>query len=201
MIIDTSNAPCGPGFLPGLRLSEGRSIVNRPGASPGRGWGRRRVELLRFPFVPPQGQTPPIARWQGPWPGPAAEVRRRRAWPPLERGPGDRSAPGPSRGAWLRAARGCPWCPTGCPRARASGALLRGRLSRRGRNPSRRDPGERGRAPPGTGPGPLAPAGVPGLPPPAVPPERSGVFFPTTTSDQTWRPAEFKHITKRRKRN
>ena len=29
MIIDTSNAPCGPGFLPGLRLSEGRFAINR----------------------------------------------------------------------------------------------------------------------------------------------------------------------------
>ena len=29
MIIDTSNAPCGPGFLPGLRLSEGRFVINR----------------------------------------------------------------------------------------------------------------------------------------------------------------------------
>ncbi|KAI9540401.1 hypothetical protein NQZ68_040716 [Dissostichus eleginoides] len=29
LIIDTSNAPCGPGFLPGLRLSEGRFAINR----------------------------------------------------------------------------------------------------------------------------------------------------------------------------
>lgn len=29
MIIDTSNAPCGPGFLPGLRLSERRFSINR----------------------------------------------------------------------------------------------------------------------------------------------------------------------------
>lgn len=36
MIIDTSNAPCGPGFLPGLRLSEGRFDINRRRSRPPR---------------------------------------------------------------------------------------------------------------------------------------------------------------------
>lgn len=59
LIIDTSNAPCGPGFLPGLRLSEGRFAITReraalprrppPNRGPrgfarahSRGWGSRR---------------------------------------------------------------------------------------------------------------------------------------------------------------
>ena len=49
MIIDPSNAPCGPGSIPGLRLSEGRpqSIEEVPprGSSP-RGWGV--AALVRF---------------------------------------------------------------------------------------------------------------------------------------------------------
>lgn len=37
MIIDTSNAPCGPGFLPGLRLSEGRFAIHRELTAPAAG--------------------------------------------------------------------------------------------------------------------------------------------------------------------
>lgn len=47
MIIDTSNAPCGPGFLPGLRLSEGRFTINRK-RSRFRGWGCRRQTSVRL---------------------------------------------------------------------------------------------------------------------------------------------------------
>ena len=49
LIIDTSNAPCGPGFLPGLRLSEGRFAINRKRPR-FRGWGSRR--RLFGAFVP-----------------------------------------------------------------------------------------------------------------------------------------------------
>ena len=49
MIIDTSNAPCGPGFLPGLRLSEGRFAINRRPPRL-RGWGRSQAP--RVAFVP-----------------------------------------------------------------------------------------------------------------------------------------------------
>ncbi|KAK2812124.1 hypothetical protein Q5P01_000070 [Channa striata] len=37
LIIDTSNALCGPGFLPGLRLSEGRFAINREARPPAAG--------------------------------------------------------------------------------------------------------------------------------------------------------------------
>ncbi|KAK2872096.1 hypothetical protein Q8A73_024013 [Channa argus] len=59
LIIDTSNALCGPGFLPGLRLSEGRFAINRErhpllgGAH--RGWGSRRRKSLRPPKCRPPG--------------------------------------------------------------------------------------------------------------------------------------------------
>lgn len=151
LIIDTSNAHCGPGSLPGLRLSEGRyshrSDLAAPARALVRGWrlaGRpwrlrppkSRRSLFSFPFPPPS--------------------RFRRT--------------SPSR--TVRAAAGGLFH-SGCPRARVS----RGGF---GRATGRGWAGERGRGG-----------------------QRARAFCPDTnaTSDQTRRPAEFKHITKRRKRN
>ncbi|KAJ1195487.1 hypothetical protein NDU88_004767 [Pleurodeles waltl] len=66
------------GFLPGLRLSEGRSIVNCPGAFPGARLGPSQGSSA--PFVPPTPRSDhprsPAAGSRPPPPGPAAEVRR-----------------------------------------------------------------------------------------------------------------------------
>ena len=91
MIIDTSNAPCGPGFLPGLRLSEGRFAINRKRPR-FRGWGSRRQ--------PPGRLRPPKRRLLGSpvrWGGPSGP-------PPPPRVPTPPSLPpspalGPGRGA------------------------------------------------------------------------------------------------------
>lgn len=115
------------------------------------------------------------------------------------------------RGHGRRVARGRPL---------GSGSLSgRRRVKYRAREPRPRTPGashvrRRGwsRAVCGGGPGSrrgfwVRGGSPPPFPPPAspgsssLPASPSPLPFPTTTSDQTRRPAEFKHITKRRKRN
>ena len=59
MIIDTSNAPCGPGFLPGPRLSEGRFAINRRPPRL-RGWGSRRLRAF-VPLRADRSGTPRLA--------------------------------------------------------------------------------------------------------------------------------------------
>lgn len=103
MIIDTSNAPCGPGFLPGLRLSEGRFAIDREatpaaGAVAGPGSGRR--SLSGGTRRPPRAFVPlsadPLARVYSP-----ASPQRRVS---LLRG-SDAAAGGPLRYSWLPALR------------------------------------------------------------------------------------------------
>ena len=82
MIIDTSNAPCGPGFLPGPRLTEGRFAINRRRPRL-RGWGvagglraclrppkfRRDRSLAPFPSCPPSlGRVGRGCRWDSVFP-------------------------------------------------------------------------------------------------------------------------------------
>ena len=184
MIIDISNAPCGPGFLPGLRLSEGRYAINRRKKekrgrarprlcfSSIRGWGRRR----RPPPSSPQVQTSP--------------------------GSGARRPPRPRERAPPRA--GCRWItlvfpPVLTTRARGRSPPAIGRVtrapSRRAKTAAARRPAEtRCRA---TAKGAEASPSPPALELPPPPPPSTL----TSTSDQARQPAEFKHITKRRKRN
>ena len=96
MIIDTSNAPCGPGFLPGLRLSEGRFAINRKPPR-FRGWGSRRRSSAFVPLSADFG----IARCG------ASRARRpvrphlppRRRASPTSLSPSFPCPPGPGRGA------------------------------------------------------------------------------------------------------
>lgn len=137
MIIDTSNAPCGPGFLPGLRLSEGRSSINRKRGAPAplflRGWGcrRRRASVPQSEDGVLAG-VPPVA---------AAETHVRPL--PLLLAVGAQSPPPSPR--WV--VRGCRWSrrvlpkealssPPRCPRKasrRPKGVVRGGARLRRAR--------------------------------------------------------------------
>lgn len=106
MIIDTSNAPCGPGFLPGLRLSERRFAINRRPPRL-RGWGSRR-RPSGTAFVPPSADRPgcPVRRVVPAWEPhpPARELSR----------PLCHSIPDPGRGGApprraRTSGRGCRW--------------------------------------------------------------------------------------------
>ncbi|KAJ8353719.1 hypothetical protein SKAU_G00212860 [Synaphobranchus kaupii] len=194
LIIDTSNAPCGPGFFPGLRLSEGRFAIDR-----------------ELPFPPPGGLGGPrLGPSQGKKAAPETGPRPSSGLPrtlrppktrPLSLRRGKRVAqrrppPPPSGGAvrYPLDERGCRWFRhPRCPRlGRASVSDRREGGSGPRRTPLLR-PATRERTR-----GPRARAEKAARPPP---PPRASTVFPTTTSDQTRRPAEFKHITKRRKRN
>lgn len=96
MIIDTSNAPCGPGFLPGLRLSEGRFAINRR-LSRLRSWGcRRQPVCLRPPkCCRPHGCPVAVRRTR-----PRAPLRPEP--PPLLYFPSFRVSPEARRGRHLR---------------------------------------------------------------------------------------------------
>lgn len=116
MIIDTSNAPCGPGFLPGLRLSEGRFAISRRVSPSAAGAVAGRVRPgLRPPKSRPLGRPPP-----------AASSRRK---PPLHAAPGLR----PRRAPF---GRGCRWTPRGTPQQPASRRARAG-----GGDPARRGGG------------------------------------------------------------
>lgn len=205
MIIDTSNAPCGPGFLPGLRLSEGRFAINRKRPR-FRGWGSRRRDLPAF--VPPSADLlsgTPGAVHRGPAGPPCLPLRR--LLPPLS----------PSFSGPPRAGEGRP--PSG---PHESGAAAGGRLHvsvltalrvRRFPCGGTLQRGSEGLAfgtevRHGCGPGsPLSRVGALGRRTTtaelavSLRPRSHAQMHSTTTSDQTRQPAEFKHITKRRKRN
>ena len=197
MIIDTSNAPCGPGSIPGLRPSEGR-LRSIGGLAPPR-LGRRR---LSGAFVPSSADREAVARGGATAPSPL---------PPASLSPTVRAARG--SGAPPRQVA-CSVVPS---RVRAGLALVR-RVSRAGRNRlcAGRDGGcLRGPRsvtaalwrPGGLRPSAVARGGERWARASASLREsrlRSGRTDQTaslTTSDRTRRPAEFKHITKRRKRN
>ena len=171
LIIDTSNAPCGPGFLPGLRLSEGRFAINRRFRL--RGWGVAGTRCLRPPKCRPGKRRPGSAHTH---PSPLPSL------PP----PGGRGA---SRARMC--GRGCRWT-----------QVLRADRATRAYPPTGRlelalSGGAVG-AHPGLVPGThIQRASGPRVTPVSEPHQLSL----TTTSDQTRQPAEFKHITKRRKRN
>ena len=79
MIIDTSNAPCGPGSIPGLRLSESRPQSIGDPASPR--LGRRGPSGPRPLKCRPGGRSSPtVAPLPGSRPGEASEPALRRAW-------------------------------------------------------------------------------------------------------------------------
>lgn len=184
MIIDTSNAPCGPGFLPGLRLSEGRFAINRRKRVPSRllrGWGGRRRAFRA-------GLRPPKTR-------PRDEKGGARLPSRLLRGVSHRRFSGSPRGP---AGRGCRRTFSSLA-DRATAAAPGGKQPRSGGRPARGDGGrpERTRFLRATRASPslrLSRRRERERP-------RDLDSFSTTTSDQTRRPAEFKHIIKRRKRN
>lgn len=177
MIIDTSNALCGPGFLPGPRLSEGRSLIDRglrvPRLERRRGGSPPRLR-------PPKCRPPRVASPSGLL-GPFLPL------PPLRGGEsGASSARGPE--VLLSAAAGGSEPPPlparwGPPTLAAGGRRRGGRCAG--------GPGARVAAP-------SANSFASGQPPSGERPPRP---HPVTTSGQARQPAEFKHITKRRKRN
>lgn len=131
MIIDTSNALCGPGFLPGPRLSEGRFLIDRGLRVP-------RLELRRGrPLRPPKCRPPRVSR----------PVRPPRALPPPSPSGGEggaSSARGPE--VLLSAAAGGSEPPPlparwGPPTLAAGGRRRGGRVP--GDRAARRAPGRR----------------------------------------------------------
>ncbi|KAI9531478.1 hypothetical protein NQZ68_040485 [Dissostichus eleginoides] len=75
LIIDTSNAPCGPGFLPGLRLSEGRFAINRKTFAFLSGWGvAGGLGRLRPPKCIRFGMSGAVAWAPGPPSSPSAQT-------------------------------------------------------------------------------------------------------------------------------
>ena len=177
MIIDTSNAPCGPGFLPGLRLSEGRFAINRRG-SPLRGWGVAGTRCLRPPKCRPGKRERGTASHLRGY-NPSSSVR----------GGGRQHCSHGGRGCrWTQVSAlpalrvRCPCCASGAGarQVRVDGPALVARTPEPASSVGRAagHPGDRSFRPGG--------------------PHHNHL---TTTSDQTRQPAEFKHITKRRKRN
>lgn len=93
MIIDPSNALCGPGFLPGLRLPERRLTVNRRrrrrGAVARRGWGASQARAASGRPGRPGLRAPKWRPPRGAGRAPRAPGARPRGWsscpPPLSR--------------------------------------------------------------------------------------------------------------------
>lgn len=240
MIIDTSNAPCGPGFLPGLRLSEGRFFITRrrSPASPQLGLSQARFGAASVPpsadaFVKCLPHTSVSPHPPPPWCGLPSHLL---TLPPLstsERGasrraPHELGAAAGGQNSCLRAARvtrasgsggqrtsvvrglpvvprvaPSPGCVCVCAGVRACVCVCTANPQNKSRvnavslAPPAPAKGRAGRA-------------TPARPiffstPLSGQTERRDRGRPwppsTTTSDQTRQPAEFKHITKRRKRN
>ena len=94
LIIDPSNAPCGPGSIPGLRLSEGRFPINRAAPlrrGPPAVGASQAVRGLRPPKCRPEG-SPSVA-------SPTAALRRRAGSPVHWTGPPRRPAAGTGTGS------------------------------------------------------------------------------------------------------
>lgn len=177
MIIDTSNAPCGPGFLPGLRLSEGRFAINRetPLSSGGAGLPRLGLSQAGQPPRRLSRLRPPKCRLTHPHCPPIPPLRRVRARLSVDVKSlrAVRVTACPRSWVWggLKCCGGSEFHVSPAGASAVSPALRELRLEPRLAT-DRASP-HRGRSP----------------------------THSTTTSDQTRQPAEFKHITKRRKRN
>lgn len=172
--------------------------------APGAGWQGR--PSVSFPAGVRQPGAPRRGRGVGGRPGPLrpARVSARRPTRPsfAPAAPGSARAEAVSARAWSRLGDACPG---GGPRDAAASSVV-----------ARLPPGGVPAAPPAPRrPRPWPSVWLVSLPPPARPPARSSpsaspclprpVPPPSSlrdaTSDQTWRPAEFKHISQRRKRN
>lgn len=124
MIIDPSNALCGPGFLPGLRLPERRLTVNRRrrrrGAVARRGWGASQARAASGRPGRPGLRAPKWRPPRGAGRAPRAPGARPRGWSscppsPLCRPSSPSEPPGSCGGSEAR------WPPLGAgPRARAA---------------------------------------------------------------------------------
>lgn len=229
MIIDPSNALCGPGFLPGLRLPERRLTVNRRrrrrGAVARRGWGASQARAASGRPGRPGLRAPKWRPPRGAGRAPRAPGARPRGWsscPPLSP---VRPSVVPERAAGLRWVGGAVAALPAGPRARAA---VCGRGLPRVRLPVPSCCRARGvpRAGRASRPAVLraaAAAAVGGTRLPRCGAARAACVrsgrlvaergrrarrrrwrrasFPFATSGQAWRPAEFKHISQRRKRN
>ena len=130
MIIDTSNAPCGPGFLPGLRLSERRLSINRR-ARALRGWGFRR-RPARLGLRPPKCR--PLGRrgFFRPAPAPVLDLPPPLPRPPLAREGWGAPRLGPHESDAAAGGRHVSALPASAPRAAVeAGALQPGVGERR----------------------------------------------------------------------
>lgn len=124
MIIDPSNALCGPGFLPGLRLPERRLTVNRRrrrrGAVARRGWGASQARAASGRPGRPGLRAPKWRPPRGAGRAPRAPGARPRGWsscPPLSP---VRPSVVPERAAGLRWVGGAVAALPAGPRARAA---------------------------------------------------------------------------------
>src|SRR4029434_823142 len=179
---------CGPGSIPGLRLSEGRFPINRNSPSRGRDPRlglRRRLNSPSSPSV--QNRCAPLA--------PRSAVNR---------------SPVSARVGQLPRVyeRGCRWIhSSGCPRyvARALSRLEEGAAPRLRLSDGTRSSCiivRHGKVVKSGGESWVQSASsVSASPTPLFHRHRLTANSLPTTSDQTRQPAEFKHITKRRKRN
>lgn len=159
-------------------------------AAPGSSRGYACLSVARRSIAPPDAVRP--GRGWGPSQAPALPPGRRGGLRPPKGRPGASGRARPARGARpsRRPAVGGGRGPR--PARPVCGAREAG-LDRAGRA-TRRRPAAGGRGRPSARMG----------PPRAAPPRRPLLlllFLSTATSDQTWRPAEFKHISQRRKRN